>query len=289
MNMKRMFFLFLLTLTFVSQDNLSAAASKFLSAAARGQKLYGRVLSTSAPLALPADAEHGFVDDYQSADQEEVLAIAQQDLPNLVDLQAYSWSREKALHEDILPVLNGEKNCVSKVYRMHGAPVGFVNYTIRGDSATLHHIAVHKDFRGKGIGSALVQSMFDDCYAQGAKSVGLMTVGNMPASDLGHFYYKKLGIWPLGRPGGTFSSSVVWGKMLQPLTDEECYQAEQFRTRTAPSTRVIYQTDEEAWSRDTKAGIAGSVAVALILGKVALNAFADAQRVQCAEDNVDDE
>ncbi|MBY0353237.1 GNAT family N-acetyltransferase [Candidatus Babeliales bacterium] len=165
MNVKNVLFSFFVVGVFCSQSNLSAAASSFVRAVAQQRRavtpLYARMYTSSLH-----DDRIGFVDDYQSKDEQHVVALA--------------TKKELAL-----PLFK-TSNAVSKVYRVDGVPVAFVNYN-RGSldklpwypdfNAEVYHLAVHDDFGGRGIERELLQAAVQDCKKHAVKVVELRTHG----------------------------------------------------------------------------------------------------------------
>ena len=68
--------------------------------------------------------------------------------------------------------------------------VGFVDYWITFDSATICQICVNPLFRGKGLGSMLIEELIKDCHANRVRNVTLeVRENNHPAIKL----YEKHG------------------------------------------------------------------------------------------------
>ena len=68
--------------------------------------------------------------------------------------------------------------------------VGFCDYWETFDSATICQIAVHPYLQRKQLGSAMMDEIYNDCYAKRIKTLTLeVRVGNIPAIN----FYKKHG------------------------------------------------------------------------------------------------
>lgn len=68
--------------------------------------------------------------------------------------------------------------------------VGFYDYWITFDSATIAQIAVHPSFQKQGIASKMMQEIIDDCYAKRVNNITLeVRENNEKARNL----YKKFG------------------------------------------------------------------------------------------------
>lgn len=95
------------------------------------------------------------------------------------------WNEEQLLYE-----LN--ENPVSNFFiaEVNGQVVGFYDYWVTFDSATISQIAVLPEYRRKGIGSFLLQEIIDDCSAKRVMNITLeVRKDNINAQKL----YKKLG------------------------------------------------------------------------------------------------
>ena len=68
--------------------------------------------------------------------------------------------------------------------------VGFCDYWETFDSATICQIAVHPYLQGKQLGSAMMDEIYNDCFAKKIQTLTLeVRVGNIPAIN----FYKKYG------------------------------------------------------------------------------------------------
>ena len=68
--------------------------------------------------------------------------------------------------------------------------VGFCDYWETFDSATICQIAVHPYLQRKQLGTAMMDEIFNDCYAKKIQTLTLeVRVGNIPAIN----FYKKYG------------------------------------------------------------------------------------------------
>lgn len=68
--------------------------------------------------------------------------------------------------------------------------IGFIDYWITFDSATISQIAISNEFRRKGLGTKLLKEMYDDCYAKRVRNITLeVRTENKSAI----FMYEKFG------------------------------------------------------------------------------------------------
>ncbi len=109
-----------------------------------------------------------------------------------VEVSAFSepWSKaafEKEMKNKLANYIVAEDDC--------GKIVGYIGLWYIIDEAHINNVAVHKEFRGKQIGSALMEYMIENCKKDSIKSITLeVRASNEVAQNL----YKKYGF----KPGG---------------------------------------------------------------------------------------
>lgn len=111
------------------------------------------------------------------------------DIPVLVEIEKecflLPWKESDLLYE-----LN--ENPVNRIYVLEDNDVilGFIDFWITFDSATIAQIAIRKQYQGNHLANMLMQEMIDDCYASKAYSITLeVRKSNIKAINL----YKKFG------------------------------------------------------------------------------------------------
>jgi len=121
-------------------------------------------------------------DRMRSADITSVMLIEQ-------DSFAFPWHRE-----DFEIGLNDE-NIHYFVLRHNNKIVAYVVFTITFNKAHIANVAVHTDYRRKGIGSELLRRTLNYIQSQGVREVTLeVRVGNIAAQNL----YSKFGFKVVG-------------------------------------------------------------------------------------------
>jgi len=104
------------------------------------------------------------------------------------------WFTPHEIEAEIMPHLRDEAALVAEV---DGEPVGFISWgepEVHKEPGVveLYWIGVHRDWRGKGVGKALVRVMEEKLRQAGAKAVGLWTVADSelypPYADTRAFY-----------------------------------------------------------------------------------------------------
>lgn len=115
------------------------------------------------------------------------------ELEELIELESlcfdYHWTPEQFLMGlergiyEILGVRSGEQLA------------GYIAFSLIGEEMEILNLAVHPDFRGRGLGTALLERAFVICIKKGIKTSFLdVKVSNAPAIGL----YKKFGYVRIG-------------------------------------------------------------------------------------------
>ncbi len=91
---------------------------------------------------------------------------------------------------DILNELHNNIYANILVVTINNIPVGFVDYWVTFDSATICQIAVHPRYQKQSLGTMLLNELLADCYAKRVINVALeVRAGNFKAIN----FYKKHG------------------------------------------------------------------------------------------------
>lgn len=136
-----------------------------------------------------------------SRDEIAVKKIAEDNIFSLVSVPlGKDCDRKKIAENEIISAANSS-NFFSKVYRKDDKTIGFINYGLRpswysktfpehiGLDAKIYHLAIEKEYQGKGHGTLLLNHALKDCKEKSAHSASLWTTGGSFAGD----YYKKQG------------------------------------------------------------------------------------------------
>lgn len=75
--------------------------------------------------------------------------------------------------EDIIRELNNNQFATLLVATINNEVVGYVDYWVTFDSATICQIAVHPNYQRHSIGSNLLEEVIKDCYAKKALTITL--------------------------------------------------------------------------------------------------------------------
>ncbi len=100
-----------------------------------------------------------------------IRALGKSDIPDILEIErlsfSESWSSKLIERELSLPIshtLGAEIN---------GKVVGYVIFWIVRETCELHRIAVHPDFRKRGIGTALMEKFLKTALEKGAEEIVL--------------------------------------------------------------------------------------------------------------------
>lgn len=95
--------------------------------------------------------------------------------------------------DDIVRELNNNEFAILYVATVDDVVVGYVDFWITFDSATICQIAVHPDYQRQSIGSQLLSKAFKDCSQ---KEVLSITLEVRESNEKGICFYKKHGFIP---------------------------------------------------------------------------------------------
>lgn len=102
------------------------------------------------------------------------------------------------------------------IYRPTEQVIGYIIYWKIGDEAQISNIAVHPDFRGRGIGKKVIQEIMELMVKQGVRYVVLEV---RPSNQVARALYHKLGFEVIGIRKDYYKNppenALVMGKILQ--------------------------------------------------------------------------
>lgn len=124
----------------------------------------------------------------------EIGLMRQSDLDSVMEIEQVSfptpWSRNAFLSE----IYENRRACYL-VARRNGRVAGYVGIWIILDEGHVTNLAVHPDFRRRGIGERLMEAIMSCAKSRGAKRITLeVRVSNLGAQEL----YEKLGFVSVG-------------------------------------------------------------------------------------------
>ena len=119
----------------------------------------------------------------------EIRPATNKDLPSLIEIQnecfILPWKEKDILYE-----LNENPVNVMYVLEDKGEIIGFIDFWITFDSATIAQIGIKKKYQGQHLANLLMEEMINDCYAKKVMNITLeVRTSNLKAINL----YKKYG------------------------------------------------------------------------------------------------
>ncbi len=119
----------------------------------------------------------------------EIRDLVETDLDKVMEIEnlcfVAPWKKE-----DIIRELTNNQFATLLVATINNEVVGYVDYWVTFDSATICQIAVHPNYHRQAIGSKLLQEVFKDCYA---KKVLTITLEVRESNSKGINFYTKHG------------------------------------------------------------------------------------------------
>ncbi|SNX53091.1 ribosomal protein S18-alanine N-acetyltransferase [Thermoanaerobacterium sp. RBIITD] len=117
------------------------------------------------------------------------------------------WTRESFLME-----ITKNKCAHYIVAEVDGKTVGYGGFWVVIDEGHITNIAVHPDFRGLGIGSAIVEGLINLAKKKGITS---MTLEVRATNFIAQSLYKKYGFRPVGKRRGYYQDNnedaiIMW-------------------------------------------------------------------------------
>lgn len=108
----------------------------------------------------------------------EIRKMTIEDLPSVLEIEnlcfVSKWSEKDFLYE-----LNENKVSNLWVIELSASStnqksvVGFIDFWITFDSATISQIAIHPDIQHRQLGSALMDEMYNECFAKKVRNITL--------------------------------------------------------------------------------------------------------------------
>ena len=102
----------------------------------------------------------------------EIRELEQSDLDKVMEIENLCFVAPWKL-EDIKRELEGNQFANLLVATINGEVVGYVDYWITFESATICQIAVHPNYQRNAIGSKLLEEVLKDCFAKKVLNITL--------------------------------------------------------------------------------------------------------------------
>lgn len=119
----------------------------------------------------------------------EIRELVETDLPQVMEIEnlcfVSPWKED-----DILREFKGNEFASLLVAVINNKIVGYIDYWVTFDSATICQIAIHPNYQRQSIGSMLLEEALKDCYAKRVKTI---TLEVRESNEKGISFYKKHG------------------------------------------------------------------------------------------------
>ena len=122
----------------------------------------------------------------------EIRELEEKDLDQVMEIENLCFVSPWKI-EDILGEMKRNQFAELLVATINEKVVGYVDYWITFDSATICQIAVHPSYQRQAIGTKLLIEVFKDCYAQKVRNI---TLEVRESNEKGINFYKKNGFRP---------------------------------------------------------------------------------------------
>ena len=127
----------------------------------------------------------------------EIRPAEQKDIPSILQIENECFIKpwgEKDIHYE----LNENPVSVFYVLEDNNEVIGFLDFWITFDSATIAQIAIKKAYQGRHLAHLLMKEMIDDCFAKKVINITLeVRINNVKAINLYSQYgFKKIVIKP---------------------------------------------------------------------------------------------
>ncbi|WP_434564530.1 ribosomal protein S18-alanine N-acetyltransferase [Thermoanaerobacterium thermosaccharolyticum] len=140
-----------------------------------------------------------------------IRPMTKSDIDDVIEIESLSfsvpWSKESFTMEVTM------NKCAHYIVAEADEKIaGYGGFWVVIDEGHITNIAVHPDFRGKGVGSAIVEGLIDLAKKKGITSMTLeVRASNLIAQSL----YKKYGFKPVGRRRGYYQDNnedaiIMW-------------------------------------------------------------------------------
>lgn len=127
----------------------------------------------------------------------EIRPAEQKDIPSILHIENECFIKPWG-EKDIRYELNENPVSVFYVLEDNNEIIGFLDFWITFDSATIAQIAIKKAYQGRHLAHLLMKEMIDDCFAKKVINITLeVRINNVKAINLYSQYgFKKIVIKP---------------------------------------------------------------------------------------------
>ncbi len=102
----------------------------------------------------------------------EIVEMSDEDLSEVLEIENLCFI-SKYSRDDFLYELHENEYGMNYVAKSDGKVIGFALCYFTFDSASIAQIATHPSYQNKGVGTALLSEIFDDCFAKKIQTITL--------------------------------------------------------------------------------------------------------------------
>ncbi|HHV74838.1 ribosomal-protein-alanine N-acetyltransferase [Thermoanaerobacterium sp. PSU-2] len=140
-----------------------------------------------------------------------IRPMVKSDIDKVMEIEYLSFSVPWSFESFVMEVT--KNSCAHYIVaEVDGKVAGYGGFWVVVDEGHITNIAVHPDFRGKGVGSAIVEGLIELAKNKGITSMTLeVRESNLVAQSL----YKKYGFRPVGKRRGYYQDNnedavIMW-------------------------------------------------------------------------------
>ncbi|AFK87617.1 MULTISPECIES: ribosomal protein S18-alanine N-acetyltransferase [Thermoanaerobacterium] len=140
-----------------------------------------------------------------------IRPMVKSDIDKVMEIEYLSFSVPWSFESFVMEVT--KNRCAHYIVaEVDGKVAGYGGFWVVVDEGHITNIAVHPDFRGQGVGSAIVEGLIELAKTKGITSMTLeVRESNLVAQSL----YKKYGFKPVGKRKGYYQDNnedavIMW-------------------------------------------------------------------------------
>ncbi|MDE4542503.1 ribosomal protein S18-alanine N-acetyltransferase [Thermoanaerobacterium sp. R66] len=140
-----------------------------------------------------------------------IRPMVKSDIDKVMEIEYLSFSVPWSFESFVMEVT--KNSCAHYIVaEVDGKVAGYGGFWVVVDEGHITNIAVHPDFRGQGVGSAIVEGLIELAKTKGITSMTLeVRESNLVAQSL----YKKYGFRPVGKRRGYYQDNnedavIMW-------------------------------------------------------------------------------
>lgn len=140
-----------------------------------------------------------------------IRSMVKSDIDKVMEIEYLSFSVPWSFESFVMEVT--KNRCAHYIVaEVDGKVAGYGGFWVVVDEGHITNIAVHPDFRGQGVGSAIVEGLIELAKTKGITS---MTLEVRESNLVAQLLYKKYGFKPVGKRKGYYQDNnedavIMW-------------------------------------------------------------------------------